>query len=74
MLKARGEIMTDFGKLRYKVECTVCTRQFPISHLNDPLPNHAFKAEWERLSDHSSCLSSGTKYYHIIDNFTSKLE
>ncbi len=66
--------MTDFDKLRYKVECLVCTRQFTISHLNDPLPNHAFKAEWERLSDHSSCLGSSTNRYSMIESFTSGLE
>ena len=62
--------MTEFGKLKYKVECLVCTRKFTINHLNDPLPKHAFKAEWERLSNRSSCLGSGTNHYHIIESFT----
>ena len=66
--------MTEFGKLKYKVECLVCTRQFTINHLNDPLPKHAFKAEWERLSDHSSCRGSSTNRYRIIESFTSGLE
>ena len=66
--------MTEFGKLKYKVECTVCTRQFTINHLNEPLPKHANKAEWERLSHYNPCLGSGTKYYHVIESFTSGLE